>query len=131
MGKTATIEELLTALTENLSAEDILAADKISRLSNAIVRQRLAMGLNQSELARKIGKTQSTVSKWENGDMNFTVELLADIAVKLDMDLNVELKPRQVVQRRDPYRSINSKVIDFNQALSKSYSSSDFEALEM
>ena len=131
MGKTATIEELLTALTETLSAEDILAADKISRLSNAIVRQRLAMGLNQSELARKIGKTQSTVSKWENGDMNFTVELLADIAVKLDMDLNVELKPRQAVKKRDPYRSINSNVINFDPSLTASYSPQDYEAKEM
>ena len=45
--------------------------------------------------------------------------------------LNVELKPRQIVQKRGSYRSINSKVINFNPSLTASYSPQDYEAKEM
>ena len=98
MKKSATMKDLLLALTENMSAEEILPADIISSLSNAIAKKRIGLDMTQAELAASIGKKQSTISKWENGDMNFTVRLLAEIAVKLGMDLQVELKDHSQVQ---------------------------------
>ena len=80
MKKSATMKDLLLALTENMSAEEILSADIISSLSNAIAKKRIGLDMTQAELAASIGKKQSTISKWENGDMNFTVRLLAEIA---------------------------------------------------
>lgn len=125
-----TIEDLLSVLTENLSSQDILAADVMSSISNAITKQRLSMGLSQSALAKKIGKTQSTISKWENGDKDFTISLLADIAVNLGMDLSVELKARQNVVESGPYKSVTGKIIDFQKARTASYSGCDFELLK-
>lgn len=116
MKKSQTIEELLAALTENVPAEELLAADISSSLSNAIVRHRVSLGLTQRELAEKIGMSQSTISKWENGDMNFTIDTLADIAVKLGMSLTVELKSPVQIQKKDGYRTISrEKVIDIRQ----------------
>lgn len=118
MKKTQTVEEFLAALTESVPAEELLASDISSSLSNAIARHRISLGLTQSEMAEKIGMSQSTISKWENGDMNFTINTLADIAVKLEMDLIVELRSPLQVQKRDGYRTINGggrKVIDLCQ----------------
>lgn len=126
MKASRTIEDLLSALTQDLSAQDILAADIMSDLSNAIAKQRLAMGLNQSELAKQLGKTQSTISKWENGDKDFSISLLADIAVKLGMDLNVELKARQAAKNTGAYRVATGKIIDFERARTASYSGPSF-----
>ncbi len=130
MKKNPTMEELLSALTETMSAQDILAADIISSLSNAIAKRRIAMGLSQKELADQIGKSQSTISKWENGDLNFSIETLAEIAVKLELDLTVKLAAREPVQISSGYRSTRSKVVDFEKINSKSYNASDEFALK-
>lgn len=113
MKKSKTLDDLLSILTENMSDEDILAIDISSKLSGAIARRRIDLGLSQSELASKLGKSQSTISKWENGDMNFTVESLAEIAVKLGMELTVDLKLKEPLQIHDSWRSVSSRVIEF------------------
>lgn len=115
MKKSATIKELLDAMTTEMSAEEILSAILCSELSAAIVKKRLKMELSQKELADQIGKTQSTISKWENGDMNFSVDLLAEIAVKLDMDLTVKLDDREEVRRSGNYHIVlKDHDIDFD-----------------
>ena len=130
MSKSRTMDDLLSALTESLNADDLLAADLVSDISSAITKRRISMGLSQKDLAKKIGKTQGTISKWENGDMNFTIELLAEIATKLDMDLSVKLRPPQVIQTNGDYRTVNSKVISFDKTVQR-YFSRDFELKEM
>lgn len=115
MKKSATIKELLDAMTTEMSAEEILSAILCSELSAAIVKKRLKMELSQKELADQIGKTQSTISKWENGDMNFSVDLLAEIAVKLDMDLTVKLDDKEEVRRSGDYHIVlKDHDIDFD-----------------
>jgi transcriptional regulator with XRE-family HTH domain len=37
-------------------------------LSETLVRRRRALGISQSDLARRLGVQQQTVSRWENGD---------------------------------------------------------------
>lgn len=129
MSKSRTMEDLLAELTENMSAEDILSADIISSVSSAISSQRTSMGLSQSELARKISKSQSTISKWENGDFNFSIELLAEIAIKLNMELTVKLSPPPVIQAKGKYRA-TSKITMFYPNAVKTYSSQNYEELK-
>lgn len=119
MGQKITIEDLLTALTENLSNRDLMKANLKSNLAVAITDKRIADGLNQKELAEKINKSQATISKWENGDTNFTVDLLVEIAFDLDMDLTISLKPHQAISKNDrctqQYRRSGAKTVAFSQ----------------
>lgn len=128
MGKTRSIEDLLTALTKDLSAQDILSADITSDIANAITKRRISLGMNQSQLAEVLGKTQSTISKWENGDANFTIDTLSDIAVALGMDLVVKLKAPVKVQASNGYLCSSSKVIDITRFLTASQSNANYES---
>lgn len=40
---------------------------------------RLEMGMTQSELAKELKVTQATVAKWENGDLEPSLDMLRDM----------------------------------------------------
>ena len=88
---TANIDELFSLFSETLTPADILSAKLISQFSNAITSERLKMNMSQKDFATYIGATQSLISRWECGDYNFTLNKIAEIAAKLDLniDLNV------------------------------------------
>lgn|SRR5574344_558859 len=44
-------------------------------------------GMSKSELARKMGKSQSEVTRWLSGTCNFTSDTLADISDVLGKDI--------------------------------------------
>lgn len=131
MGKTCNMTELLSALTSNLDAQDVLSADITSSIANAITKRRMALDMNQKQVAELFGKSQGTISKWENGDLNYSIDLLAEIAVKLGLELTVKLTPRETVTNNGKYRSITSKVVSFPKVRSASYISDGFELKEM
>lgn len=45
---------------------------------------RKSVGLTQKQLAQKIGKPQSTISRVETGEMNPSIELVIELAQGLD-----------------------------------------------
>ena len=47
-------------------------------------------GMTQAELAKRIGTRQSNISRLEQGNYNFTVEMLEKIAGALDAKLRIE-----------------------------------------
>lgn len=53
-----------------------------------IARIRRSKGLNQTELAEKVGLTQPTVSRAENGDDSVTLGVFKSIAEGLDVRLS-------------------------------------------
>ena len=118
-----TIADLMEALTESLSDREVAKAVIKSNIANAIIAARVASGLSQSELAASIGKTQSTISKWENGSANFSIDMLVDIAADMDLDLTISLnRPAERVSYKRPpqeYRTPQNKIINFN--FSKTY----------
>ena len=126
-GNSRTIADLLSVLTEGFSLPELRAADIKSSLSCAIAAHRTHLGLSQKEMAKRLGKTQSTVAKWENGDQNFTVETLAEIATLLKMELTVKLQelPTKDNIVETKYRG---KVVylDFGQGKSRSYGDADY-----
>lgn len=131
MSKTCTMEELLSALTEDLSPQEILSADITSSIANAITKRRMALGLNQKQLAEKFGRSQSAISKWENGDLNYSVELLAEIAVGLDLELRVKLSPHEPIVKSGGYRTAKSKAASFLPRHAVAYNSNEFELEKM
>lgn len=83
--------DLLTALSDDLSAEDLRLAEILSDLAVQLTAKRIELGLTQSEFADLLGKSQTTVSKWENADCDFRIKTLVEIAQKLDLPLTISL----------------------------------------
>ena len=61
------------------------------KLGYQIFCAREEVGMTQQDLARKIGTRQSNISRLEQGDYNFTVEMLQKIARALNLELRIEL----------------------------------------
>lgn len=60
-------------------------------LSEMIIKRRIERGLTQKELAKKIGTTQSAVSRLESGRYNPTVDFLRALAKALNRELKISL----------------------------------------
>lgn len=93
------IAELLDAISANLSDIEILSALVQSDISLSITSERIQRGMTQAEFAEFMGVQQSQVSKWENGDYNFTIKKLAEIATKLDLSLSCKLVKRHPIRK--------------------------------
>lgn len=89
--KKSNMLDLLTTLSDDLSAEELLLADIESDLAAQITAKRVELGMTQSEFAALLGKSQTTISKWENADCNFQIKTLVEIAQKLDLPLIISL----------------------------------------
>ena len=74
-------------LSEYLTPEESIIAKYIAHIAATIQRQRKAKGLTQLELAKMLGVSQVMVSRWENGEENFTVATLVKISSALGLDL--------------------------------------------
>lgn len=60
-------------------------------IGNVIKKYRKEMGLTQEEVANRLGVTTPAVNKWENGNSNPDIELLAPIARLLNISLDTLL----------------------------------------
>ena len=83
------IESLLALFEPYLDSSDIIEAKLMSQVSTAIVKERIRLGMNQTEFAKYLGVQQSMVSRWENGDYNFALRKLAEISAKLDFNADI------------------------------------------
>ena len=86
-----TIDDLFDMFSDALSPADVMASKLIAQISSAITAERLKLKMNQSEFAEYIEASQSLVSRWEHGEYNFSLKKLAEIAVKLNLDVNISI----------------------------------------
>ena len=105
--------DLLSNLSDGLSTEELVFADIASDLAAAIASQRLSLGLTQTELAQLCGKTQATVSKWENAESNFQLRTLVELAEKLDLTLHVSLTPKEEIPAELSSAVSHSNIVPF------------------
>lgn len=89
------LDRLIDMMAEQLSPSDLIAAEQLAKISAAIAKKRIDMSMNQSEFANFMGVSQGMVSKWESEEYNFTVETLAKISDKLNLELDISLKTQQ------------------------------------
>lgn len=115
-------DELLFTLTKGLSDEELLMTSIQSDIAAEIASARITKGLSQKELADALGVSQALVSRWENGDSNFTLQTLVRIALKLD----IEMKSPYLPTCHSMYSS-NMKVVDFS-AVQRYYTTSSKES---
>jgi len=91
----------------------------VERHAALITRMREARGLGGAELARLLGLSPGRVSQLESGQLRHAVNLrtLAEIAHKLDFDLDIALRDRREIpvdQQRaahDPYDALGISVV--------------------
>jgi len=89
--KTLTKDQFLEKISEFLTVADVLAAEAISDVSVAIAMQRIKRKMTQKEFAHHMGVSQGMISKWENGDYNFTIKTVAQICEKLELKMQLAL----------------------------------------
>jgi len=61
------------------------------KLIDDVIKLRKSRGITQVALARKIGTTQSALSRFESGNISPTVGFIKKIAEALDAKLNIGL----------------------------------------
>lgn len=86
------INDLLSALSISLSAEDLQLSSLTGTICGEITSQRIKRGMTQKQFAEFMGVSQGMVSKWESGDCNFTIQSLVHIASKLNIPLQSPFK---------------------------------------
>ncbi len=85
------VEDLFELFSENLEPTDVLSAKLMAQISTSITRERIKLHMGQKEFAKHINASQSLVSRWEHGDYNFSIKKLADIASRLDLDVDIAI----------------------------------------
>ncbi len=88
---TSNIDELLSLFSETLSPADVLSAKLMAQFSNAVTAKRLKLNMSQKDFAKHIDATQSLISRWECGDYNFSLNKIAEVAAKLDLDVDLKI----------------------------------------
>ena len=83
-------------LSDSLTLEESIIAKYIAQIAATIQRQRKAKGYTQQELANMLGVSQVMISRWENGEENFTIATLARISNALGIALYNPLEKRVV-----------------------------------
>lgn len=88
-----------------LPMSDITAGMLKDQVSQAIRKYRIDNDMSQKDLAEYLGTTQGMVSKYESSSYNFSLETIAKITEKLNLDVSVNIAPRpseyeQYVHRR-------------------------------
>lgn len=105
--KLRTMSDLLELFEDSLKPSDLVEARAISHVTGTIIKERKRLGLDQKEFAEKLGVSQSLVSRWENGNSNFTIKSLAEIAAKLDMCLDIKIKRKIEIVQIDKFEMNN------------------------
>ena len=110
-----TVDDLLEMFSDVLDPADVLTSKLMAQISSAITGERLRLRMSQEKFADHIGVAQSLVSRWEHGNYNFSIRKLSEIAVKLNLDVNLSInphitKPQKIVHLKE---SCGAKVIEF------------------
>ena len=131
--KTYTVDDLFALFADTLSPADVLAAKLMGQVSSVITKERLNLNLTQKDFASYINATQSLVSRWEQGDYNFSINKIAEIASKLNLDVNITME-HPVQTHSDSFDTVSEstvKIIKFPSQVTAVYANIDEELEEM
>lgn len=109
----ATLEDLVNALTQHMTAVDIAQTAMHIEISRMIRSARRQINLSQKAMAEKMGVKQSMISRWESGDCNYTIDTLVEIADALGLSVQCPLTFDEVNLSAQPteIRSITEKTV--------------------
>lgn len=105
--KLMSMSDLLNLFEDSVKPSEVIEARAIAQVTTSIIKERKRLGLDQKEFANKLGVSQSLISRWENGNSNFTIKSLSEIAAKLDMCLDVKIRRKIEIKQIDKYETNN------------------------
>lgn len=76
---------------EHRESPEYIEAGARAALGQAVYDRRIALGISQSELARRAGTTQTVISRLEGGAVTPTLPLLHRLAGALEGELNLKI----------------------------------------
>jgi Predicted transcriptional regulators len=100
------MKKMLSALTLNLDDEKTALSALQGMIAAEITGRRIDLGMTQKDLAHFLGISQSTLSKWESGETNFTLSTLVSIACKLDIEMQSPYVPTPPITYQSAYSNI-------------------------
>ena len=80
-----------TVLDEHRESAEYIEAGARIALGQAVYDRRIALGISQSELARRAGTTQTVISRLEGGAVTPTLPLLHRLAGALEGELILKI----------------------------------------
>ena len=92
MGKNS--DKFIELFADALSESDIVASRELSKIAIMLAKARTDRGMTQKEFAKFMDVSQGMVSKWESEYYNFSIETLAKICEKLNMNLEIKITPQ-------------------------------------
>ena len=104
------IEDLFDLFEDSLSPADVLSSKMMAQISTAITKERIKLGMNQKDFATHIGATQSLVSRWEHGDYNFSIRKIAEIASRLNLDINISMVNMKTYKIMEDYEYLTTYI---------------------
>ena len=81
------ISPIIDEIFDSISKEEFEKKEKMMRLGNKIEQAMLLKGWSRKELAEKMNKRPSEITRWLCGSHNFTVDTLLDIEYILGIKL--------------------------------------------
>lgn len=93
MDTSDSMEKLFSALSHDLSDNELALSFLQGTIAAEITGRRISKNMTQKEFADLLGVSQSTLSKWESGETNFTLSTLVTIAGKLDIEIQSPFVP--------------------------------------
>lgn len=66
-----------------------------ARIATKIIASRIELGMNQSAFAHYMNVSQTMVSKWENGDCNFSLSTICEICDKLSLNIDLQISKQE------------------------------------
>lgn len=79
-------------LTPELTESEKKIIDQKGKVAAAILNKRYELNMNQTQFAAYMKVSQGMISKWENGDYNFTIATLQEICEKLNLQLHIDIQ---------------------------------------
>ncbi len=90
--------EFLSDLLSEIDPKEQAKTDKRMMLAAQIDKARLAKNWSKKELANRMGKRPSEITKWLSGTHNFTTDTLFDLEYLLDAKfINLDERPKEQV----------------------------------
>ena len=114
-------KELLKELGLYSTNEEIQFSEAVTDIAAEITTYRAKNNMSQKDLADKMNKTQSYVSKIEKGENNLSLKKLAEISSLLGGELKVSLGVADYKAEIQKFENIKSAVSEANKKKDQSF----------